>query len=206
MTLMRGSADRMAAMTNPSSHAVDAPGSSRPLRFDLHTRMTHWLNAFLILALMGTGAAMYFTPIGNAIGNRNVVKYVHIVVGLLLPLAIFLPFLGRRAQMLRFEIRALNRWVSGDARWLMTLGARGAKDGKYNAGQKLNSAILAGCLLVLWITGVVLAPYVPTSDLYRTSATFTHDSFALVAWVAVTGHIFMATIHPNSLRAMLRGR
>ncbi|MGB2756955.1 MAG: cytochrome b/b6 domain-containing protein [Acidimicrobiia bacterium] len=183
-------------MTNPSE----------PNRFDRHTRALHWANASVVLVLMATGASMYITPIGNAIGNRDVVKYAHIAAGLLFPIVLLIGFLGRDARQLRIEARTLSRWQPGDGAWLASFGRRGNDMGKYNAGQKLNSAVIAGCLSVLLITGLIIVEYAPFSDTTRTSATFTHDVFALISWVLVAGHIVMAFAHPASLRAMIRGR
>ena len=74
-----------------------------------------------------------------------------------------------------------------------------------NAGQKLNAAFIAGALLVLLGTGVIMRWYHPWPLDWRTGATFVHDWLALAIGVVVLGHIWMALRDRDALRAMVVG-
>ena len=66
------------------------------LRFDRVERALHWVNATLFGILMLTGAALYAGPISTLVGNRELVRTVHVYRGLLLPVPLLLAVLGRR--------------------------------------------------------------------------------------------------------------
>jgi hypothetical protein len=51
--------------------------------------------------------------------------------------------------------------------------------GKFNAGQKVNSAFVLGATIVMFVTGLMLHFFAPLPDNVRTGATFVHDLFAL---------------------------
>ena len=51
------------------------------------------------------------------VGNRQIVRFVHVYTGLLLPVPVLLAILGSRGARLRRDLGTLNRWTSGDARW-----------------------------------------------------------------------------------------
>ena len=57
------------------------------LRFDRVERTVHWINATLFGTLMLTGAALYAGPISTLVGNREIVRTIHVYCGLAVPLA-----------------------------------------------------------------------------------------------------------------------
>jgi formate dehydrogenase subunit gamma len=77
--------------------------------------------------------------------------------------------------------------------------------GKFNAGQKLNSALTAGSVAVLLGSGLLM--FFP--DLvrlsWRTGATLVHDWFALGVGLLVFGHIAQAVRDPEARRGMRTG-
>ena len=77
--------------------------------------------------------------------------------------------------------------------------------GKFNPGQKLNTAFIAGAGVVMLATGSIMHWFDLFSLDWRTGATFAHDWFALGIWVAVLGHIFFALRDQDSIEAMLGG-
>ncbi len=79
---------------------VDVRKQSEPplLRFDRVERTLHWVNATLFGILMLTGAALYAGPISALVGNREVVRTLHVYSGILLPVPLLLAVLGRTGE------------------------------------------------------------------------------------------------------------
>jgi formate dehydrogenase subunit gamma len=181
--------------------AVDRP----ILRFDRVERTLHWVNATLFGILMLTGAALYAGPISALVGNRLIVRNLHVYSGLLLPVPLLVAIAGRKGTRLRTDLGRLNRWSRDDARWFRR-GQRGEVElGKFNPGQKLNAAFIAGAGVVMLATGSIMHWFKPFPIDWRTGATFVHDWFALGIWVAVLGHIMFAVRDGDALDSMIGG-
>ncbi len=185
------------------------------LRFDRVERTVHWLNASLFLILIATGAALYFTPLIALVGRRRLIEQVHLYVGLSLPLPLLLGLAGSWGRGLRRDVGRINRWTEEDLQWLRGLvnTAQGRRQaalrprlGKFNAGQKLNAAFVAGGGLVMLGTGALLRWYVPFPLSWRAGATFVHNWLAVTFVIAIAGHIAFALADREALRAMLGGR
>jgi formate dehydrogenase subunit gamma len=175
------------------------------LRFDRVERAVHWVNASLFGILMLTGAALYAGPISALVGNRELVRTLHVWSGLLLPVPLVLAVLGRRGKRLRTDLGRLNRWTGDDARWFRRRHRREVALGKFNPGQKLNAAFIAGAIVVMLGTGAIMKWFSHFPLDWRTGATFAHDWFALGIWVAVLGHIAFALRDGDALESMLNG-
>ena len=84
---------------------------------------------------------------------------------------------------------------------------RGAEPpaGRFNAGQKLNSAVIAGLAVVFTVSGVLILLQ-ETDKTFRgvTSAILVHDWATWVVVPLVAGHIYLATINAST-RHSLRG-
>ena len=185
------------------------------LRFDRVERTVHWLNASLFLILIATGTALYFTPLIALVGRRRLVEQVHLYAGLSLPLPLLVGLAGSWGRRLRRDVGRINRWTEEDLQWLRGLvntasGRRQAalrpRLGKFNAGQKLNAAFVAGGGLVMLGTGALLRWYVPFPLSWRAGATFVHNWLAVTFVIAIVGHIAFALADREALRAMLGGR
>ena len=175
-------------------------------RFDRVERLLHWTTAVLFLTLLATGMTLYIGSLAALVGRRVLVKDIHVISGLLLPVPLLLAYAGRWREHLRRDVRRLARWSIDDRRWLLSLGRRGrATLGKFNAGQKLNAAFVLGCIPVMLATGAVMRWFDPFPLAWRTGATFVHDWTALVLLVVVVGHVLKALADPTALRAMVRG-
>ena len=185
------------------------------LRFDRVERGVHWVNAGLFLVLILTGAALYFTPLIALIGRRRLIEQVHLYAGLSLPLPLLLGVAGSWGRGLRRDVSAINRWTEADLQWLHGLvdtasgrapAAVRPRLGKFNAGQKLNAAFVAGGGLVMLGTGSLLHWYVPFPLSWRAGATFVHNWLAVTFVIVIVGHIALALADRDALRAMLGGR
>ncbi len=174
-------------------------------RFDRVERAAHWSTASLFGVLMLTGAALYAGPISTLVGQREVVRTIHVGAGLLLPLPLLIGLAGRWGRALRGDLRRLGRFDDEDRRWLRRDTRANARLGKFNPGQKLNAAFLGSAIVVMLGTGIVLKWFSLFSLNTRTGATFVHDWVALGVWISVLGHILLAMRDPIALRGMLHG-
>lgn len=202
MTSTPGSAGRTAATTPPPP---EPPG--RVTRFSPAERLVHRATAALMLLCVATAACLYVPVLAELVGRRRLVVTLHQWSGLLLPA----PFLlGLASRPFRRDLRRLNRFGPHDRAWLRAAlrRRRGPGDrpaGKFNAGQKLYAAWIAGAALVMLGTGLLmwfteLAPLV-----WRNGATFVHDWLALTIGVVLAGHIRMALADPEARRGMRSG-
>ncbi|MEP7111930.1 MAG: cytochrome b/b6 domain-containing protein [Ilumatobacteraceae bacterium] len=182
--------------------------SERPgkllIRFSCAERYVHRSVAVLMLSCMATAAILYNGFLSAPVGHRRVVKLIHVFSGFALPVPILL---GVVSAAYRSDLRRLNRFSPADWRWLRSRNRRDTTIpvGKFNAGQKLNSALSAGAITVLLTTGILM--YFPDIARlsWRTGATFVHDWFALGVGLLVLGHIRFAVRDPGSRRGMRSG-
>ncbi|MFE7577282.1 cytochrome b/b6 domain-containing protein [Streptomyces sp. NPDC057521] len=202
MTSTPGSAGPTAARTPPPSEPA-----GRVHRFARPVRLVHRATAALMLLCVASAACLYVPQLAELVGRRHLVVTVHEWSGLLIPVPLLA---GLAARSLRADLRRLNRFGPHDRTWLRAAlrrdrrpGARPA--GKFNAGQKLYAAWIAGAVLVMAGTGLLMwftgfAPLV-----WRTSATFVHDWLALAAGLVLAGHIAKAYADPEARRGMRSG-
>jgi formate dehydrogenase subunit gamma len=176
-------------------------------RFTRAERALHWATAVAVLVCAITGLVLYVGPLTALVGRRTLVKDTHVIAGLAMPVPLVLAYAGRWRAGVRADVRRLGRWTRADRRWLWSRG-RDATDqvGKYNAGQKVNAAFVAGMIPIMVVTGSMMRWYEPFDITYRTGATFVHDWTAIATWAVVTGHILFALADRGSLRGMVSGR
>lgn len=182
-------------------------GTTRPpsdiRRFTPGERWLHLSFGLVMGVLIATAAFLYVDPLSQFVGRRALLAGIHFWSGLLLPVPLLFAVLLSPA--FRRDSRRLNRFQPADRLWLrraLRLDTSGPS-GKFNAGQKLNSAFVLGATIVMFVTGLMLHFFEPLPDSVRTGATFVHDMFALAVVVAGTGHIWMAWNDPEA-RAGLR--
>ncbi|MHA3700597.1 cytochrome b/b6 domain-containing protein [Jatrophihabitans sp. YIM 134969] len=175
------------------------------VRFSRVEVMVHAVVGLLVVVLMATAAALYLNPIAVMVGHRRIVATVHVWCGLALPVPVLL---GLASVAFRLDLRRLNRFAPADRRWLRSRRARASNRGvgKFNAGQKLNTALSAGALLVLLGTGVLMYwPSLVRLD-YRAGATFVHDLVGFALGLLVLGHVYKALQDREALRGARTGR
>jgi formate dehydrogenase subunit gamma len=215
--MLRQPPDGQAPATQPEN-APDAAALETPsadvLRFARAVRWCHHATGVLMALCVGTALFLYVPGLAQLVGRRALLVTVHEWSGLLLPAPVLLGLVSRA---LRADLRRLNRFGPHDLRWLRRarrarrpsppLGEDWGRDaGKFNAGQKVFAAWIAGAVLVMAGTGLLMwftgfAPLV-----WRTSATFVHDWLALAIGFALAAHVAMAVAHPEARRAMRTGR
>ncbi len=145
----------------------------------------HWVNATLFGVLMLTGAALYAGPISTLVGNREVVRTLHVYSGLLLPGAVAprrarpprhapahrprpaQPLVARRRPLVPAQPTP-RRW-----RWASSTPARSSTPRSSPAA----TVVMLG-------TGSIMKWFDLFPLDWRTGATFVHDWFALLVWIA----------------------
>jgi formate dehydrogenase subunit gamma len=173
-------------------------------RFTRGERWVHWATAALMGVCIVTAAFLYVGPLAILVGRRRVIELIHVYAGFALPVPILIGWFSRA---FRRDARLLNRFSRDDWQWLRSADRRrgAVMVGKFNAGQKLNAAFIAGAILVMLGTGAMLFwPNFWALSL-RVGATFVHDWLALAIFLVVAGHIWYAVREPEALRAMRSG-
>jgi formate dehydrogenase subunit gamma len=166
-------------------------------RFTVTERRVHMTTGLLVAVLFATGAALYIEPIALVVGRRSLVELIHVIAGLALGLPMLVGLV--LSPELRADVRALDRMTRADREWLTRRDRRsaGLDTGKFNSGQKLAAAVMAGAGLVLLGTGLLLiAPLrINLPDGIREGATVVHDLVTFGLLILLLGHLFMASRH-----------
>jgi formate dehydrogenase subunit gamma len=174
------------------------------LRLTWSQRWVHRGVATLMGLCLLTAAVLYIGPLSVLVGERALVERIHVYAGIGLPVPVLLGLLSRS---FRADLPLLNRFLPVDWLWLKSASRRSGllPVGKFNAGQKINAAFVAGSILVMLGTGLVMRYANHWSVSYRSGATFVHDwlAYAIVAMVA--GHLYFATRDPMARRGMRTG-
>jgi formate dehydrogenase subunit gamma len=198
--------DRHPNQADRSGTSGSTIGSRHILRFDRVERAAHWANAVLFGILMATALPLYFVQVDRFVGRRVLVENIHVWSGVALPIPLIISLAGPWGDRLRRDVRRFNLWTAAELRWLWSLGRRSIADpDKFNPGQKLNALFIAGAIVVMLGTGVILKWYRFFPLDWRTGATFVHDVLALAIFIVVFGHIVFALTHRDALRSMFRG-
>ncbi|MFE9625377.1 cytochrome b/b6 domain-containing protein [Streptomyces sp. NPDC006527] len=190
-----------------SLRAEAAPATTRIRRFSPAERWVHRTTALLMGVCVLTAAFLYVPELAQLVGRRELVVRVHEWAGVALPVPVLA---GLASRALRADLGHLNRFGPHDRRWL---GAALRRDrrresrpaGKFNAGQKIYAAWIAGATLVMLGTGLIMWFTHLTPIMWRTSATFVHDWLALTIGIVLAGHIGMALGDPEARRGMRTG-
>jgi formate dehydrogenase subunit gamma len=143
--------------------------------------------------------------LSTAVSNRPLVKAIHVYTAIAWFLALVLVVVVGDRSGLRRTLRELDAFDRDDRRWL---AARAARQGRFNAGQKLNAA-LTGAFAVLFVASGFLLWYGERDNDFRwTSTILLHDGLTVLSVFLVSGHLYLTLIHPttrHSLRGMTRG-
>ncbi|MER5887604.1 cytochrome b/b6 domain-containing protein [Streptomyces sp. NPDC001941] len=178
--------------TPGSAGPTAAPTSPRPehgplvRRFGPVQRWAHRTTALLMLVCVATAACLYVPQLAELVGRRYLVVTVHQWAGLLLPVPVLVALLSRD---FRADLRRLNRLGSA----------------KFHRGQKLYAAWIAGAVVVMLGTGLLMWFTDLAGLMWRTSATFVHDWLALAIGIVLAGHIGKALNNPGARRGMRTG-
>jgi formate dehydrogenase subunit gamma len=203
----------IAAILPSSASATKKVETPHILRFRRSERMLHWSIAvpFLVCFTSAMILVIFYNPHPQW-AYRVVFSLLHRISGACLMVFPGLVLLRNRSdyRIHLYNIKAAFFWVTDDVKWLLLMGAAALnskislpEQGKFNAAEKLNF-IMVLCTYPLYIaTGLILwGLHVPVA------AWMLHVGMAAMAAPLVLGHIFMATINPETrvgLSGMLTG-
>ncbi|ANS64138.1 hypothetical protein SLINC_1914 [Streptomyces lincolnensis] len=186
---------------------LDAPAAARVRRFGRSQRWVHRTTAALMGVCVLTAACLYLPQLAELVGRRELVVRVHEWSGLALPVPVLAGLVSRA---FRADLGRLNRFGPHDRVWLRAALHRDKRRAsrpaaKFNAGQKVYAAWIAGATLVMLGTGLLMWFTHLTPIQWRTSATFVHDWLALTLGIVLAGHIGMALADPEARRGLRTG-
>jgi len=182
-------------------------------RFGRTERAAHWLLATTFFVMLFTGMCLYL-PVFARMLDRPTAKVWHLWSAITLGVGLLaLAVVGNRRRLRRF-VAEVDRFDADDLAWLKG-GPRRLLDhddappqGRLNAGQKLNTALSLGLMVVLAITGTLLW-LGERNTTYRFAGTvLTHDFASLAIAFLVMGHLYLAVLHPatrHAMRGMVHG-
>jgi formate dehydrogenase subunit gamma len=173
-------------------------------RFSRSERAVHWIHAAAFFVLLGSGLVLYLPSLAR-IGNRAFVKDVHLYTAIAWALALLAVVLFGDRKGLRRTLRDLEGFDTDDRLWLRRYPT---KQGRFNAGQKLNAAVTAAFAVLFVISGLLLW-YGERDTRFRFAGTIVlHDGLMWISLILLAGHLYLALIYPqtrHALRGIVRG-
>jgi formate dehydrogenase subunit gamma len=185
-----------------------ATGAVLVRRFTAADRLVHWVVAGAMFALILSGLGLWLPPSMNpVIDHRDAVRTVHLDAALVL-LGVLIPALGRSAPLnaLWHEVEMFTR---EDLAWLKRIAvpARWRRaplppQGRFNAGQKLNTVFTAAAIVGFIATGAVMwmGEHLPPS--LAAAADQWHVWLMYLVVPLILGHMAMALLFPSTRPAM----
>jgi formate dehydrogenase subunit gamma len=151
--------------------------------------------------LLGSGLVLWLPSLSVWVGRRPLVKDVHLWTAGAWAIALVAIFvLGDRAR-LRADWREIERIDWDDRRWLL---GRGAPQGRFNAGQKVNAIIMSAFAILFVVSGILLWLAAADADFRWRGPIVVHDTLTVLSIFLVLGHLYLAVLHPTTRHA-LRG-
>jgi formate dehydrogenase subunit gamma len=187
-----------------ASEAAPAAGRPRPTRIQRFTgteRALHWTHAAAFFALLATGLILYLPSLSTLIAHRQVVKNVHIWVAVAWALAIVAILVAGDRRRLAADWSEVETIDRDDRRWLRR---RHAPQGRFNAGQKINTLLTVAFALLFALSGFFLWLGERDHRFILAGAGTLHDLLTLFSVLLLVGHLYLALIHPSTRHA-LRG-
>jgi formate dehydrogenase subunit gamma len=203
------SADRNLVPATPATNLSD-----EILRFQVCERHLHWAIAipFKVCYLTALILVAVYNPAPTR-PFRDVFAWTHRLSGLCLAtLPALMLFIHRREFGMHLRnVREAWSWRLDDLKWLLLMGPSTLSSrvtlphqGKFNAAEKINFIVLMSTYPLYIATGLAIWFLRPAY-----LAWMIHFAMAAFATPLVLGHIFMATVNPDTrvgLRGMITGR
>jgi formate dehydrogenase subunit gamma len=183
-----------------ASEALPA-AKARLQRFNRTERALHWIHASAFFALLTTGLILYSPALAERINRRQLVKDIHLWVALAWGIAIVLVLVVGDRRRLAQDWREIESIDRDDRRWLR---GRHAPQGRFNAGQKLNAILTVAFALLFALSGFFLWLGERDHRFILAGTGTVHDLLTLFSVLLLTGHLYLALIHPSTRHA-LRG-
>jgi formate dehydrogenase subunit gamma len=171
-------------------------------RFTLTERAVHWVHATAFFVLLGSGLVLYLPSLSTAVGRRPLLKDIHVWTAASWAAALLLIVLFGNRRALARTAREIDLFDRDDRRFLT--GNPYAPQGRFNAGQKLNAILTAAFAVLFAISGVLLWYGERDTRFRLPGSIFLHDALTYFSLLLVSGHLYLALIHPTTRHA-LRG-
>jgi formate dehydrogenase subunit gamma len=183
-------------------------------RFTAADRVVHWTIAACFFALLISGLGLWLPPNMNPVlDHRDAVRTVHLDASVILVLVMVLS-LGRGAPLnaLWHDVEMFTR---DDWAWLRRIAVPARwrskplpPQGRFNAGQKLNTVLTGAALVGFVATGGLMWQGAHLSPSLSAAADQWHLWLMFLIVPLVAGHIAMALLFPSTrpaMRGMLLG-
>ena len=202
-------------MPGSAARTGTARGRPRPVyvrRFWPEERSLHWLLAVTFLILLATGLILYLPAFAELAANRRLWKSLHLGAAIAFWAGLVVLVASDTGGRLRRTASEVDRFDEDDLRWMRWAVTRRGDEppqGRFNAGQKLNTAVVFGLMLVFSVSGLLM--YLQETDAAvrgRTSAILVHDIATWIAVPLVAGHLYLVLVNAStrhSLRGMVLG-
>jgi formate dehydrogenase subunit gamma len=185
--------------------ATTPPSVPRLARFSGTERALHWVHASAFLVLLASGLCLYLPSLAEAVGRRPLLKDIHVYTALAWIAALALVVLAGDRRRLLATAREIDAFDADDLAWLRR---RGAPQGRFNAGQKINAIVTAALAVLFTVTGFFLW-YGERNHAFRLqNALLVHDWLMYVSFLLLLGHLYLSLVHPttrHSLSGITRG-
>jgi formate dehydrogenase subunit gamma len=152
--------------------------------------------------LLATGLILYLPSLAIEVGRRPIVQDVHFYAGVAWVVVLAAIVLGGDRRGIVRAGREIDDFDADDLRWL-TL-RKPAPQGRFNAGQKINTALNAAFTILFLVSGLLLWFGERNTSLRFASTVVLHDGLMYVSVALLIGHLYLAVIHPTTRHA-LRG-
>jgi formate dehydrogenase subunit gamma len=183
------------------------------LRFRESERHLHW--AIAVPFMISYATALVLVAVYNPHPERPlrwVFSWTHRISGIWLSVVPLCAVVTHRRDVRVYleNVREACRWTVDDLKWLLLSGAAAVNSrvklppqGKFNAAEKINFLTVMATYPLYIVTGVLIwLPGVPLA------AWLVHFSMAVMATPLLVGHVFMATVNPDTrvgLSGMISG-
>ncbi|MBN2462309.1 MAG: cytochrome b/b6 domain-containing protein [Dehalococcoidia bacterium] len=185
-------------------------------RFKKRTVWFHWIHTTAFIALIVTGAILFFPGIGApaAGGVTRVIHRIAVVIFVVAPVV----YCFLNPKMVVHFIKETLTWGKDDIEWAQAAPIYyfgGAEEkmppqGHVNTGQKMWQVIVLGTGVLFLVSGFVMwfLKDIVSPGIFQWSVII-HDVAFLLAFLMLLVHIYLGVIHPRmteSLRSMWDGK
>lgn len=187
------------------------------VRFNAAERLGHWCHAVCFVLLLLTGSAFAFTSLNHALGAGSLAACNAIHRFIAYPftvLSLVVLLLGTPRSFFQW-LKDCFSWSREDWQFIkdfprefFVLPVKLPEQGRFNAGEKVNSLLTILGSLVIIITGWTMARPEAFSPAWVAWAHPLHSFTALLLGGVLLGHVYLAILHPRSRESiwgMLRG-
>ena len=179
-----------------------------PMPASATEKVLHWSVAAAVLLMLVTGVLMYVPALSVGVGERFWVRSLHLAgaLGMLLALVALAALRPREVGALERQLSALDH---SDWEWLRRpwdvfvdrAPSAVPVAGRFNAGQKLFAALVAGLLAALLLTGIPMFWWGWFSAELVARSRDLHLLAAFAATALIAGHIYLGLLSPYGLLA-----